>query len=623
MSGWTSKKCQITLFLALSRRNRSVFKLSSPTKSGVVLAKTPKVGSVFFKLAVGFALVLAAPLWGMPNGMRKICGPLLARVSSDELTRLFSDNHGYASPAENQAFRDAADLGGSNQLYFHAENAVLKQLNDKGVRDKAVTGVLEALYTKSFFEVFQSAAEADPTLKYSAAYSDYKSVRVKMESSPELENKLRQLNQLVGRRFEERLAEYPELKKFIEASCADCGPIRHWHVAGVGANPQLAAARARVARELVHSATVAGDATTILYGAHEENGRLELGIEKVESSRASLQKTWTKMFGHQTDLLSAAGLRDSVAVPSREVIEIYRRFQGYEGEEFLDRMEAGVKNRFILEIAAPDRAAFRRSLADFRKYIEELDPYMPAIYEMKEILDLGHGRGDFDLVAVDLAGQNARNLHSAMMALSEGVRSPKKDGKLARVLDLTRRFQDVASEEFAERRNKFAVAVKGIDEKAEMIFSGDDGTYSPSRELTVAEKELILTRLAELGTPADYRLLFVRAKNSDTGLRIEPEKKAAFTTIAENIEKGLRKHLEGTVAFKELRNVLFAIEVVPSEKGYTYLNLTVAGRVPAMMEFRIKESFQKVIPAFLRMGPIKYIQPKHGAYFPVVFRLAA
>jgi len=268
-----------------------------------------------------------------------------------------------------------------------------------------------------------------------------------------------------------------------------------------------------------------------------------------------------------------------------------------------------------------DKAAFRNSILQFRKYLSSIGPFTPAIYEANETLDLGHARGDFELVAVDLAGQNARNLFQVMLALSEGVRQRGNVPKLEGTFKLTRKHQDIASQEFNDRRDKFSEALQAVDPAADVIFSGDDGTYSPKGTLTSAQKDLLISRLAGLVMPSDFRLILIHPRNKDDGLALAPQRKANLVTLVENLEKRLRRKLEGEASFRQLKDVMFAMEVHPLANGKSEVSLIISGRSNAALVEKIKEVFLRTIPPMVVPGPVRFLPetlPPMGGFWPSV-----
>jgi len=563
-------------------------------------------------------LVLALAFSGIPgrayafpaDGQPLVCSELLAQLAHPELWQFKTDNLAYRSGSNNAHFIEQAVEGRipAGMLFIHIENAVLRSLNNEYFLDKGLTGAVESLYTRLFLERLAKAG-LRPVIA-DLVYSDYKTIRLGFsKDSPGLRRALARIHAETAVEFRDTLNRYPALLELVKRAEGPAAAPEAWHMAGIGRTPDEAAAAARHRRQVFDPAkpiTPVGD-----FSSKEVQEFFTAGLGRVDGLREGLQQGLTGIFGEGTALLVGFSHYGKVRGPAIELISLIRRHGELSDAEYLAEMKVDLAARFPGEAVGLQRAGLNQVLLAAREYWRLVDTFSPSIYERNEIMDLRIHEGENGVVMFDLAGQGDRNMLRAMKSLANSARAPVPDGmtRLDLALQLTREGQTLESSAFERRRARFAEAIGRLGIPGELIISGDDGVFLPSRPLTDGERSRLVAVLAEVGRAGDHRVAFLPRRFEGSETLIPARYGAHLLSNGDKIEKALRRALESReFPLSRLGQTAFGVILRPSEAGQVTVDLVVRGQRDADLIAAIARKFPEVLPKGYVMGRIDSVE---------------
>lgn len=441
---------------------------------------------------------------------------------------------------DNRRFIHTAYRTKEGKFFFDAENAVLKELNDKVVRDKDLVTSLGNLYKQIFFEEL----EKDPLLraKLIARYSDFKSVRLAFsEGGPELEAAAAALYARVGKRY------VTEMKRAGAVWEGTRGLAEHngtWHLAGMGATADEANTATRSARAV-----------------RPENGfiparrfaeiapELKQALEENEVRRRFLEMSLHQYRG----MLTPHPERQDAYVLSAEAIKVLRNVKPQDPSllGYVTAVKAEFARTYGISLSTKQALAIR-------DYVATVDRFSAGILaEERVILDLA--KAEKGVVSVDFAGQGVCNLQSTMQALAvAGIDDASAAVRAARSAEGT------ATCDLNKRKAAIAAVFRKQGAR-DPQFSGDDGIYFPEHDWTEIDKRRFLQNASQAENPGSYRITFLPQRYHDTAQVIPSWQRALYIVHAEEFEKELRKRLLGRIKPYHLDRIMIAVDYAPAE----------------------------------------------------------
>ncbi len=474
------------------------------------------------------------------------------------------------------------------RFYFHGDLAVLKDLNDRVIRNKdLVTRLVD--YHKNIFVAELINSQAYPLIQQNllVEYSDFKSLRLGFaDYSPQLEEELEQLlvrtNTLfsaVVRRMKLQgdggalrgLSADPKLWFVAGSAVADPRPVS-WLNSELERGElvaDLAGIAARFGREktaqsrqvqLTQFEEIEWEIEKTLATIHRIYSQIQ---SKLAPRLPMLFESFTPEPGQNTDL---NGTSHSFKIPHISLIEILlkTKLSAEEAESFTLQGERGHKKALKLLLERYRQAVARRfqiseSLVSskdmelLKEYINFIDRLMPGLV-IEERQSFAWSRAQGGLVSLDFAGQNARNFEQAMMALaSQSPHTP-----ILQTIHNLREAEKRATENLNKKKQfweRAALEVFADQPEVQLLFSGDDGLMAP-RQLELSHKLKLIDFLRFFPQPGSLRMTFL-----PPGLK--GDKLSEAMVFLEGLEKHLRQGLSGQVSDSEIRQALIVPELLP------------------------------------------------------------
>lgn len=490
-----------------------------------------------------FCLVEAISTFRDPKGIH------LTDAIRNQLTANYG-NADISDALKNRHFMDIKD-GASDinaELFFDVESAVLKDLNDKVVKDKELVTALTNKYKLLLFEIINQ----DPYLKknLSASYSDFKSIRMafgdKSKSALDLEltkSKLKDAFQKANGQFH-RFTKENQIGILPEIRGASSNP-EAWHMAGVWDTADKASLAGRESRN-------AKLTTQTFTDGFQVEGKIQNNLKTIETLRQKLVKDFISSHGGMLDLTEKGKL-----TLSRDSAEIIRKIKAppSSGDAYLSAIQTRMKERFGVELS-------RQQAATLGQYYARADIFSPAIYTEKRVI-IPFDRAENGALSVDLKGLGAENAFQTLSALADNsesgvdsVLAATRNGELLATKNLTKRGEvfDSAVKNFESRR------LTEIDPTSNIHATGDDKVYMPSKTLSEKDFTDFLSKDLEnvVAGPEElsgYRIVYSSQKNPTGALEVK------YISEGEDFEKTFRLAVErqNPELFKKLQNSYMAL----------------------------------------------------------------
>jgi hypothetical protein len=446
---------------------------------------------------------------------------------------------------DNQAFlalaRGSARGGaGGAKLFLDLENAVLKDLNDKVVRDKDFVTALTNLHK----DVVWASLNSDDLIRKHliARYSDFKSLRFAFsDDGPILQERLRQRMLDVNRRYSEYVASIAKEESWTQRARDLAFDSRNWFHGGLGSTPDEAGLAGRSSR-------YGGGSGAPLRSFEQSQKSLSRAADKVE-----LYRSWAdKRFSSVTGFLAPAGEKK---ILSAEAIETIRKAVPAAGGSQAQAVQVALQKRFGLTLTEQEA----KDLGDFLAYADRFSPGL--FLEERVVIDLGQAKAG--VVSVDFKGQNARNLEETLRSLAESEGQP-----LAERIRLLRAAEARATAALDEKKARFQRVLQRLQPGLRAEFSGDDGIGFLQKTLSPGKKRLFSRYWKEAGGEGgDIRLTFHDFRYADTGALVPAAERSRLVVAAEDLEKKIRADLMGKVPGDELGRMQIAVSFEARQSG--------------------------------------------------------
>lgn len=491
-----------------------------------------------------FLLLLSLASYSAFAGLND-CTEAFRKIFDAESHTVKNQHLNFKSPSNNQLFERIAREKSEGSLFFHVENAILKQMNDKILLDKELSASLQSLYAKIFFEEL----EGDSKIRSKAIYSDYKSIRIVFEKdSPDLRHRVSEVYRKSALRYQSEVKNLPGIQSlFAENSNRIAKNTAAWNLPGMGSTADEAALVSRSER---FSPIIEVGVPTVNH-VSDANLMQDLTehVRTSEYSRARAAVMVEAEFGkHQTIFIEGT--------LSPEAIEILKKADSSSWENFQSQIQERFKIRF-------GNAPSAELILALQSYLHHADVFAPTIFEKKDEKDLGLAGAKNGIVTLDIIGQNVRNTGALLRALHK-----YSHGDLGKLLEGTRNAQDKESGHFARLRDAIHKAILSAKLPGKVSLSGDEIAFIPSRVLTEPEREQLFHTLHGVTHGGKIRMSYVPPHFQDSTTPVPPEFLAQSAANAEAYEKSLRLDLEKRgYTPKVLSNMTFSIEYQPSIHG--------------------------------------------------------
>lgn len=461
-------------------------------------------------------------------------------------------------------------------LFFQTENAALKLLNDRYLLDRELSNAVTNLYKRVFME--ELAKDELLSGVVVGRYADYKSIRLALkEDTPEIREHLHQLYEKVAKSYSRAIDKYPQIRALYENG-------RHtlvrseqtWHLAGIGATADQASWAARNARFYVSAGELAPvrefDSASAFLDFERRLRRFEENFDLL-----------SERFSEESGILTRVD-DDAHYILSRGAIDILRKVPADSRAEYVGFVQRRFKEKFGVELDEGDVEL----LQDIHHVTES---FAPSIYiENQTLIDLRGVHTGF--IAIDLAGQNVRNLQATMRSLARALRTRADGAKLVteapRTIEELRKGQDAASELFDRIQSRALKAIESEGLVGDTAFSeangtlvtGDDLLFAPATALTHEQKIAFVQRVGTSTVPSHYRITFVPPNYAGFDNAPIPDRlMAQYVVTGEDLEKQIRIAMETTPSADKMRKVVIAMDVTPHIGGWSTLRLMLGGEV--------------------------------------------
>lgn len=471
----------------------------------------------------------------------------------DKVQRLrerFAEFPGIQS-ADNRAFLKVAEAANRGEptiakFFFDVENAVLKDLNDKVVKDKELVTALTNLHK----DVLWNFIQADPLLKKHlvAQYSDFKSIRLAFDSAdPAIQARLREKLSAVSERYKNYLTDISAKEGWDDRSRGLARNAQNWFHAGTGPSPDLAGLSAKCSRSLLNAAGIA-----VLRSFADCLPQLERAARHVRTYQGWAEKRFKSTSGF---LVSDGNGR---MVLSAEAIEALKKVTPREegAEAFFTAIQEVVKARFG-ESITPKEA---RALSN---YLTRADQFSPGLMQAERV-NVDMGKDAVGVVSVDFKGQNARNIEETMKALSLTEGQP-----LAQRIRAVRAGEEKATAQLDAQKARLQRVFDRVFPGLKGEFTGDDGTGFFTARMPTSEEEGKIAKfwVEEGGGVADIRLTFQDFRYGDSRQPIPLAARSNMVVVAEGLEKDLRKELIHSVPRETLNSLQISVSLKNRASG--------------------------------------------------------
>lgn len=478
----------------------------------------------------------------------------------------------YGTEQENQAFLDWDGNGDGDPQFFHLENAVLKSLNDHVLGDRELSQAVVGLYKSILFENLDRDS-------WARLYNDYKGVRLLyLGDESVVRPPVVEAYHLTGARFALGIGEYLNPQHWLRSkgNRLVTNP-ETWFLGGVGRTPEEAAWASRLARKY---AAKTGDSTMVDFQDPATLKEFQQRFANAQSRRLALEEK----FGSHPGLMRPV-LGGGQKILTTRAVDILRKADLHDINAGLDELAQQFKNRIGVELSRQDVFL----LVEYMSYIDGFAPPINTPWHDSIGLE-GLDRG---FMAVDIAGQNVRNLNRVMSELARAESLPRGTSTMEHrafagaLLAKLREGQDLASLNFdgLQADLQGGIGRAGIlgDKGTGVRLSGDDLIFAPAHRLTGAERLRLIRELGRTKRPSAYRTVFVpghyEPKGSMAPVALDAHLRGEIVVIGDSILKNLRVSSEKVIASRRRRKLVMAVDVRAYESDEIGVLLRVMGPV--------------------------------------------
>ena len=536
--------------------------------------------------------------WAACNDVNQVLGKYLLKDklsplqrssvrSSEKVKNFVSQWKSQNIVSDNRAFMSSMNsptTGSSKRMYFDVENSVLKGLNDHVLEDKGLGDAVNNLFNQSLIKRMKE----DPLLstKFSGQYSDFKSLRMSFDYSDPKDAK--KISNALSEAYEKANLDF---LKELEAAKMDglwqgfegqLGTPETWFLAGVGDNALEANMASRAQREL---ANTSGKSSLARYEDKVEQLFVKMdGIDHLQRSLASNKVLKEK------EVLTKIG--DNYVL-SKEMITILRKNKRSDySDEFHYLKDIQIKSKSLFGVDLS-----RSEVDTMTKYFEDIDSMSPPLF-VRDRKMIPLEQAEQGLVSVDFAGIGVDNAQAAMVGVNKSsLLITKKGEAVSETLQNVWKEVDNVTDEMHMAQRSYNTAVKEIEPNhSGALFSGDDGMFFPSKSWGNSDKVKLVNELSKKDA-SKYRVTFVPTKYADGSL-ISTSNRSEYVVKAEKVEKALRSKVTGVgsdkINFHRAKDMIFAIDYIPTKDGQGVFNLIVKGKELTESELSIlRKSFKE------------------------------
>ncbi len=556
---------------------------------GKVAVKSKKLASSTEKSSKSKQVILTIPNKSKPidRNMVKSSPQALAFKNKYAQRNLLLDNTAFIDSLKETV------PPGKVPLYFDVENSVLKKINDVVFEEKGFGDAAGNLFSNKVYALVKN----DPILKskLAAEYKDYKSLRFKFllnegDDSVQVTKRLEKIYRQANDEFVREL-KTSKLAPLWGGLEGQLGNPAQWFLAGTGKT----ALQANMANR----------------GAREALGSYPTGLMANFSARKQgIQKHLDNIVEIRDELSSSRKFRDSGImikgssgdyILDDAAVEIIRKSTTSNGDAFrIDEVGQQVKKLYGTDLSKTERIKMIN-------YFEETDAMSPPLFiHNREVIPMA--RAQHGIVSVDFTGIGVHNTQKAMEGINLAVRDSSKhtDWVDRGLSSINNKVQDVTDQMEKSKKYYKNLIKKQYKDSDDIYFSGDDGIYMPKRELTHKEKMSVVGKISK-HNPTEFRMTFVKTSYAD-GTIVPPDLRSKLVVQAEKLEKSIRKDIVGTgvdeISRHKSKNLMIAVDYVPSTTGEGTFNLFVSGKVSAEDLKKVDASFHRQVLDRQKMGEI-------------------
>lgn len=530
----------------------------------------------------------------LTKSLDDLSSPKVSGVVSDEARRGFLSHSSVQSfkakapefqlpESSNRKFIDLMEKEKKGSaIYFDVENSLQKKMNDQVFQDKGLVDAINNHYLRKVHEM----VSGDPYLKARLAgeYKDYKGLRLRFVPKSEAEKdelaiKLQAVYQKANQSFADDISR-TEMKKLIATRTDEAQDPSLWFLGGVGDNALHANMAARYARQ----SRKMGEGAFVNYA--NEAKAISRDMVEIEGVRGKLSR-----LSHLKKQRMLTALEDGELILSKETIGILRKSKPGDFknlEEYFTHLEKKFQKMYGVKPSREDL----QLMSDYFNKVDALSP--PLFQRERVIIDLE--KADHGMVSVDFTGVGVDNAFEQMRGLAKANYVEKDPLKLASTAfsSMDKQVQTV-TDEMNQSKRFFAQKVKEVrGEKAQTLFSGDDGMFMPSSStFTLDEKKALVEKLASAPDPSKFRLTFVRSTD-ETGLALKAKERSERVVRAEKLEKEIREDIIGAsgISPEAAKKMMIAIDYSPHKVGGEF-KLIISPKPSAETLQLISQSFHK------------------------------
>lgn len=502
-------------------------------------------GIFFFWSQVCFGAGCFTPL-------AKIVRPYMTSIVLDSLKSEYHKFH-HILREQNAAFIDFVKQKGRHKdvLFYHSENSILKDLNDRVFSDKNVSQALTIKYQKILLDVIGHDYFLKKNILYQ--YADYKTLRFVFKTKRNSNHFFKRLkiaeekalNQyqvfLNNRDFNVYLERRLELTNVKDVS--------KWFLSGLSENPTVSALKARYFRNY-ESEHLSLGAESELIKNHIWNLRREL---------LSIEEELIEFYRKRSDDLINPALsfnkmgRFSL---SEEVLGLFHKLKDTD----LDFESAQLDIYDYLGIFI-DRKIFRRHI----EMIKKLNEFSPPVYQdfTRAVEFSRAGKG---VISVDIANLGKEGLMSLYGTV---IKTQLKDDFID---NISSAYWPVHFRLYEKYRPTARQVIRSSGLKyVHPIESGDDMLFFFKRSIEKEALENIVARTNATDIPEKLRIVEMPSRFLDSYKSISELRMSGYISRAEQLEKDIRSSLRSNFSRYFSRKTTIAVRVLPfSNKRAAY-----------------------------------------------------
>jgi hypothetical protein len=428
-------------------------------------------------------------------------------------------------------------------LFYHFENSVLKDLNDKVFLDKNVSQALTIKYQKILLEII----EDDYFLKKNILhrYADYKSLRFVFKSK----NNSNHFNKRL------KIAETEALKKFQEfVEFNDLGiyinkrltrskvkNVEDWFLSGFSNDPTMSALKARYFRNHPRVNQTIEQETKMIsdYFWDLRNEMLDVEDDILKFYRGKASRLVNPA------LMEANDGREQI---SFEILRLFRKLNDTDAD--FERAQLEVYSYLGILI---DRKIYRKHLELIAKFNEFSPPVYQEFTRAVEFSRAGKG-----VISVDVANLGMEGLYSLYGGL---VRTPGRNEIIERITGSYWPVHNKLHEVYRPTAHN-VIKSSGL-QYVHPIESGDDMLFFFKKAIKEESLEEIVTATNGTNIPSKLRIVELPSKYLESSRRIPELRMSRYISRAESLEKEIRTQLRSSLSIEVTRKTSIGVRVKP------------------------------------------------------------